>query len=310
VSSPRPAPGTQVPPYLIELAARNGIPVASTAAAGRHHVVVDGVRLHYLDWGNSGAPPLVLLHGGALTAHSWDLVALALRGRFHCLAPDLRGHGESEWPTSSDYRLEAYARDVASFVRALNVSPVGLVGNSLGGQVALIMAASSPELVRALVMVDVGDNPSPSGAAEVRAFIGSAEEFATLDDAVDHVLMFSPRRKAHVLRRSLRNNLRELSSGAWAWKYDSRAFRVHDDDVAMAHRQTVLRDAVGRVAVPTLAVRGGDSPVFSRTDAETLAATFIDGSWVEVPDAAHTVQGDNPAGLVAVLEPFLATVYG
>jgi pimeloyl-ACP methyl ester carboxylesterase len=268
-------------------------------------VVVDGLRVHCLDWGGDERPPLVFLHGGALTAHTWDVVSLGLRDRYRCVAPDLRGHGESEWPATRDYRLEAYADDVLGLIRELGLGRVCLIGNSLGGQVALVAAAARPELVQALVLVDVGDDPAPPGAADVRAFIAGPAEFATLDAAVDHALAFNPRRKPHILRRSLRNNLRELATGGWRWKYDARAFATHDDEPAMRHRRSVLEDAVGRAACPVLIVRGGDSRVFLREDAEDLTARFADGRWAEVADAGHTIQGDNPGGLLERLEPFL-----
>lgn len=96
-------------------------------------VVLRGMRFHYLDWGNDAAPPILFLHGGGLTAHTFDLVCLALQGEHHCLALDQRGHGDSEWSAVMDYETATHAADIAAFVDHLALRHFVLVGMSLGG---------------------------------------------------------------------------------------------------------------------------------------------------------------------------------
>ena len=95
-------------------------------------VIVGSMRFHYLDWGGSGHP-ILLLHGGGLNAHTWDVVCLMLRDRYRCVALDQRGHGDSEWSPANDYGVETQVVDVEGFVDSLNLANPVLVGQSMGG---------------------------------------------------------------------------------------------------------------------------------------------------------------------------------
>src|SRR5262245_36159761 len=108
----------------------SGLDVESVALPASHHVVLGGMRLHYLDWGSHGRPPILFLHGGALNAHTWDVVCLGLRQRYRCLALDQRGHGDSEWSPVMDYGPEAHVRDIAGLVAHLELGRFLLVGQS------------------------------------------------------------------------------------------------------------------------------------------------------------------------------------
>ena len=81
-----------------------------------HHVILHGMRFHYLDWGTRGLPPVLFLHGGGLNVHTWDLVCATLKTERHCLALDQRGHGDSEWSPVMDYATESHAADLDAFV--------------------------------------------------------------------------------------------------------------------------------------------------------------------------------------------------
>ncbi len=112
------------------------------------------VRLHYVDWGEPGQPPVLLLHGGSAHARWWDFVAPHLAGRYRCVALDLRGHGDSGWPATLDYRLAAHAGDVAAVTEALDLRDVAVVGHSFGGFVAMAFAGGAGPCLSALVIVD------------------------------------------------------------------------------------------------------------------------------------------------------------
>src|SRR5690348_149238 len=123
------------------------------------------LRLHYVDWGNPGAPPLLLVHGGRDHCRNWDWVAARLRDRWHVIAPDLRGHGDSAWSEDGHYSMDAYIYDLAQLVRQLGLAPVTIVAHSLGGNIALRTAGIFPDQVRKLVAIE-GLGPSPKRIAE------------------------------------------------------------------------------------------------------------------------------------------------
>jgi len=95
------------------------------------------LKLHYVDWGNEGAPPLLLVHGGRDHCRSWDWVAEKLADRYHVIAPDLRGHGDSAWSPDANYDMDAFVYDLAQLIHQLDLAPVTIVAHSMGGNVAL-----------------------------------------------------------------------------------------------------------------------------------------------------------------------------
>lgn len=298
----------EVPAYLIELARRQGIPVGSAEAPAEVDISVDGQRLRYYDWGGPSHRHVLFAHGGGLTSRTWDLVALALRDRFHCIALDLRGHGESAWSGEGRYGLDDYAGDVAGVAAQFGASDSVFIGMSLGGQACLQAASAMPGL-RGLVLVDVGPESGNVGAGKILDFVTADPRFRTLDDAVEEALVFNPRRRPEVLRQSLLHNLRRAPDGTWAWKYDSRAFIPMRSHQVRSRRAAQLWDAVGQVRAPVLVVRGSDSEIFSSRDAERLTGRFRDARLAVVPSSGHTIQGDNPAGLLRAIEPFLTSCW-
>jgi pimeloyl-ACP methyl ester carboxylesterase len=261
------------------------------------------MRFRYLDWGTRGKRPLLFLHGGGLTAHTWDLVCLALRLDYRCLALDLRGHGDSEWSPEMDYGIEAHRDDVAALIDHLALEGLGLVGMSLGGLTALAYAGRHAARLSALVIVDVGPEARQEGARRIAEFIAAPAEFNSIDEVIERALSFNPRRDAKLLRRSLQHNLRLMPDGRLTWKHDRR-HRAKFDAEEWARRRQGLWDDIPRITCPTLVVRGGRSDVFHDEDAEKLAGALPRGSWVRVEDAGHTVQGDNPRALVSELRRF------
>jgi pimeloyl-ACP methyl ester carboxylesterase len=142
------------------------------------------------------------------------------------------------------------------------------------------------------------------GSSRIRDFVNAVQETVTVEAIIEKALQFNPRRDPVILRRSLMHNLRQQPDGTWRWKYDMQRFKSMGQESHRAAR-AALADGLQRIACPTLVVRGGDSDVFHAEDAERLAARLPNGHWVTVPDAGHTVQGDNPKVLVAELRRFL-----
>ncbi len=267
--------------HLRLLAQVAGIGTVDVVVPQSEHVVVDGIRLHYLEWGTAGRTPIVFLHGGALNAHSWDAVCLALRVDFHCVALDLRGHGDSEWSPECDYSFDAHLRDLEGFLDLLAADQFVLVGQSLGGINAIRYAARHCGRLAGLVVIDAGPHVQESaGTDRIVDFTLGPGEFESLDEALEHSLAFNPRRR-HLSRERFTHL------------------------VAQVHALAAEAEAIG---CPTLIVRGRDSDVFSGDAATAFADLLHRGRWVTVEGAGHNVQGDNPRGLLNVLQPFLTEV--
>jgi len=265
------------------------------------YVKLDGMRLHYLDHGNTGAPPLILLHGFTSHAHSWDTFAAALREQFHVLALDQRGHGESDW--AADYSREAQVADVAAFARALRLDKFDLLGLSMGGMNAYTYAAKYPQSVDRLVIVDIGPELLPSGRARIRQGAQAKDLWDSPEEAFQQVRAGNPRAPEAELLARMAHNLMRTADGRWTYRYD-KALRAPD-------RPQVQQDPAAGYAMlatipcPTLLVRGTESDLFGGDAAETMARTMPKCTLVQVPNAGHSVNLDNPQGFIDAVKPWL-----
>jgi pimeloyl-ACP methyl ester carboxylesterase len=257
-----------------------------------------GIRLHALDWGGDG-PPALFLHGGRLTARTWDYVCLGLRGQVRAVALDMRGHGDSDW--ADDYTLDARVADIGAVLDELAWSTAHLVGMSLGGLTAAHFAAAASHRVASLVTVDVGPGVVFEATAGMRGFFQANQASDGLETIVDAAMQISSLGDRERVAYRVAAMLRLTESGDWAWAYDDR--RPTDYPALLVKVEDMVA-AAERLAVPCLVVRGGRSPVFSNEAAARFAARFACGEWVVVPDAGHNVQEDNPAGLIAALMQF------
>jgi len=288
----------------VELSGLVGIEIALPV---EHHVVVGGMRLHYLDWGEPARRPVLFLHGGGLNAHTWDVVCLALRADYRCLALDQRGHGDSEWSPEMDYAAEAHLRDIEGFVERLGLERLLLIGQSMGALNSFVYATRHSERLDGLVLIDAGPNIRIAGAQRIGEFIGQTAEADSIDELVEKAMSFNPLRDPRLLRRSLLYNYRKLPSGRWARKNDIRHWGRVDTAELAARTRTHWEEAAS-VTCPTLVVRGAVSDVFLDEDAESFAAMLPSARWVRIEGAGHTVQGDNPRGLLEALRAFFAEI--
>ncbi|MEV0253951.1 alpha/beta hydrolase [Streptomyces sp. NPDC050732] len=272
----------------------------------RRFVGRDGIRLVADVWGEASAPPLVLLHGGGQTRHAWDRTGprLAALG-WHVVAPDLRGHGSSEWSADGGYDLGQFADDIRALVTAIGGRPV-LVGASLGGLGSLLAAGEPPgAAVRALVLVDVAHRPDPRGAHRIVEFMRRRPEgFADIGEAAAAVSAHLPHRPRPDDPERLRNNLRRRGD-RWVWHWDPRlvdGFEDRMDPPGMAER---LLGAARGADVPILLVRGGSSDVVRQDIAEQFCAGVPHARCVEVAGAGHMVVGDRNERFIEAVVPFL-----
>jgi pimeloyl-ACP methyl ester carboxylesterase len=283
---------------LAENAADAGLTWSGPPRVARCSVeVVPGVRVSALRWG-SGEPELVLVHGGAQNAHTWDTVALALDRPL--LAVDLPGHGHSDWWPDHDYTPARLADSLAAAVAELAPRAAGVVGMSLGGLAAIRLAAQHPELVRRLVVVDVTPGTDHHKAAAIISFIDGPESFASYEEILDRTVAHNPGRSMSSLRRGVLHNARERADGRWGWRYD-RIRPSADGSLDFSP----LWDDVSAARAPLLLVRGSRSPVVDDADVAELVRRRP-GTRVEVLDGAgHSVQGDRPVELAELIRGFV-----
>lgn len=292
--------------HLRALEAIAGLAASDVVPPAHRHVVVGAMRLHLVDWGTEGRLPIVFLHGGALTARTWDAVCLALRADYHCIAVDQRGHGDSEWSPACDYDLDAHLRDITLLVNELELEQFVLVGQSLGGINALRYASRHAERMAALVIVDVSPLVRNESRARNRVveFMMEPGELNSLEEFVERAVRFNPRRDPGLLRYSLRHNLRRLPGGRWTWKYDRRHLSREWFD-AVVERFREVAEELTDIGCPSLIVRGVESDVLSDEDVAALKELLPGARVAAIEDAGHNVQGDNPKGFVDALRPFL-----
>lgn len=259
----------------------------------------DGIGLTYLDWRGSG-DPILFLHGGALTAHSWDLVCLGLRDEWRCLALDLRGHGDSDW--ADQYRTEHSIDDIATLVTHSAVGRFHVVGNSLGGMVAAHYAATHPSRVASLTLVDVGPQVNFAATQTIRDYIERTEGALDFDTAISVGLAVNPKIDRDALEYRLRHSMHRGRDQRLYWKQDRR--RMHDYEYFLGKVDEIAHLAP-TIQVPVLVTRGSRSRVFSEDAARECAALFPRGRWQSIDNSGHNIQEANPAGFIAALRAFL-----
>jgi pimeloyl-ACP methyl ester carboxylesterase len=285
-----------------ENAAEFGLPYDGPPAVRRERVEVEpGRALSALVWGDGGRPAeLVLLHGGAQNAHTWDTAAMALDRPL--VAIDLPGHGHSDGPAEGTLDIRRNAADVATAIRALAPDALAVVGMSLGGITTLALADVAPELVRAIVLVDVTPAVSAEGAAPIIAFVDGPPSFDSFDDLLARTITFNPTRSESSLRRGILHNAVQREDGSWVWRH-ARFPHLRTGD-AVPPDFARLWDVVGESTVPLMLVRGMRPGSVVDDDAEAELRRRRPDARVEHVDAGHSVQGDRPVELAELLRSF------
>jgi pimeloyl-ACP methyl ester carboxylesterase len=281
-------------------------------------VELNGVNFHYLDWGNEHLPHLVLLHGGSLTAHTWDMASLLLRDRYHVVSLDQRGHGDTGWTPddqldrdNGDLMLE----DTHAFIEHLGIDRLTLAGMSMGGMNSIRYAAAHPEHLDALIVIDIAPVTMSVGLVEMEQFRQDTETMSRFEDFLDRAIHFNPQRKPNHLRYSLLHSLKQVDDG-WTWKQDHRRRVVPEgltkDQQKQARelRSESLWNDVKAIDTPTLLMRGSISKILSEDAADAMTEAMTDCTHVVIEGAGHSVQGDQPAAMVAALDAYLSERLG
>jgi pimeloyl-ACP methyl ester carboxylesterase len=292
---------------LLASAADLGIRHAPGVLYRSRNIVLRQLRFHFLEWGAPGAPPLVLLHGGHQSAHSWDLVSLHLAQRYRVLALDQRGHGDSEWPRDAEYTNHAMALDAEAFIAALQLHRPIVVGHSMGGRNAMLLTRRDPSRLHALVVVDVGPELSDRGRQVIAGFVRANQEFDDVEQFVANVRRYDPYRSREHIERTVKYNMLQRADGKFVSKCDATPRRLGLVR-GTGPLENITLDEARLFDLPVLVVRGGNSTILAPDAAERFRDALPHGRLVTVPDCGHNVHGQNTSGFIAVLNAFLDTL--
>jgi pimeloyl-ACP methyl ester carboxylesterase len=290
--------------YFYENAEEFGLPYDGPPTVRRESIDLgDGRALSALVWGTTD-PELVLVHGGAQNAHTWDTVAMAL-GR-PLLAVDLPGHGHSDGPKqgrSTDPRSNA--EDVAVAVDALAPNAAGVVGMSLGGLTSIALAELRPGVVRSLTLVDVTPGVTGNKAEQIIAFVNGPESFPSFDEILERTVQFNPTRTESSLRRGILHNAVQREDGSWVWRH-ARHRAMQAEGEATPRDYGSLWDAIEQYPGRLMLARGMRSQsVVTDEDEAELVKRRPDARVEHVEEAGHSLQGDTPLELAALIESFV-----
>lgn len=274
-----------------------------------------GLRIRGERWSaSSPRGTVLLLHGGAQTKSSWKHTARRLaESGWTTVALDARGHGDSEWDPGRNYRIAALVADlvkVCEQVTEVGDPPPVLVGASAGGITAMLMSAERPDLVRALVLVDIAPRIETEGANRVLDFmLAHLEGFERLEDVHEALTAYNPERERPFDPEGLQRNVRLRDDGRWYWHWDPAFADNVDEELSGPAGHQQLLEAARRIEVPALLVRGRQSDVLSPAGAEEFLRLIPSARHVDV-SAGHMVAGDDNDVFTAELDAFLDTLPG
>ena len=266
---------------------------------------VNGLDLHYLDWGNVGAPPVVCVHGYTSSAEPFNALARHFHDRFHIVAPDVRGHGESAWSPDSAYQYRDQVADLAGLVDQLGLARFTLIGTSMGGIIAMAFAAAHAARLVGLVINDIGPDVEEGSQRITQMVGGRPDEFATLEDAMAYRREISPVTASRPMsdqREVALGVLRQQADGRWVWKMDPAYIRQRVQHGAPP--RPALWPVLKSLPCPTLVVWGTESDVLLEAQARRMVGVLPRGELVKVAGVAHAPTLVEPV-VLAALERFL-----
>jgi pimeloyl-ACP methyl ester carboxylesterase len=281
--------------------------LAAGAAQARDPVPVDrfltanGLRIHYLDWGGAGKPPLIMLHGIARIAHTFDQLAPKFADRYRVIAVDMRGHGDSDWHPDGAYLVEDYVKDLEELVRQLGLRGITLLGNSTGGRVVQVFAGLHPDLVSALIVEDVGpERPRSIADNFARQVQEEANGWSSEDELLAELTRRNPGISTDQLRAYAQYGTKRRADGRLVWK--------RDPALAKGFVETELWQYVRRITSPTIYVIGGRSAIVPAETQEQLKKVIKGVTIVTMPGLGHYPDQEAPDDFMMIVNRFLARV--
>jgi pimeloyl-ACP methyl ester carboxylesterase len=260
------------------------------------------LRLHYLDHGGDGLPWLICIHGLSGNAHNFDGLAPHLTSKYHVLALDVRGRGDSAWGPPNEYLPQHYTNDLVAILDCLGIERTTLIGTSMGGIISMMFAGGWPERVDRLVLNDIGPEFDPAGIARITSYMGEApDKFADLGEVAAYYRKNYPPMATmpeDALREVVKWSVKPSADGALVWKMDPA---IRRPTLGPAARQRVdLWVPFARISCPILVVRGAQSDILSALTARQMRTTHNDVSVVEIPGVGHAPSLVEPESLAAL----------
>ena len=294
---------------LHEAARGMGVPFTEENEPEDRTVNANGLKFHYLEWGDPANPTIVMLHGVSQQAHSWDFVSLALSPAYHIISLDQRGHGDTDWASDGVYSLDAMQADIDGVVEALGLGDFNLMGHSMGGRNSFIWASRHLKTLRSLTIVDTGPETQRRGQDRIRDFRELPNNLDSFQEFADRVKEYTGRTEEQVLG-ALKYSIRQMPDGKWAWKWDPATrnrTRSGDDPTWNTEK---LWECVKAVDCPSLVVRGSRSDIFAEETLAKMGQVMTDCTTETIDNAGHLVQGDNPVDFIAAARGILSRTNG
>ena len=273
------------------------------AAVGQDKFITtsEGRKVHYVDWGNPGKRPFIMLHGINRTGHSFDKVAPLLQPDYHVIAMTLRGHGDSDWSPKHEYLAEHHASDLHALIEQLNLRDVVLNGNSMGGRVVQVYAGQHPERVWKIIVDDVGPERPQSVTNTLTSRIGQETEgWASEEELLKSIRgnrTRTPEQEQDLLDR-VKYESKKLPNGRVVWKYDP--------NITAGLGPVELWPYIKAYKAKALYIVGANSNLVPKETQVQLKATLPIIEVLTIPNAGHTPHQDNPLVWLAVVRAFLA----
>jgi esterase len=275
-----------------------------SVGAESKHIEINGLRLHYLDWGNCKNKQMMLLHGFMAHAHVWDEFSVQFRDHFDVIAVDQRGHGESQWSKEAAYSIDAHFTDFVRFVETVDLKDLILIGHSLGGRNALFYAACVPERVHRLILVDSRPgNSAESCDALMKLLLHFPLQAESLDQVAESIQRLYPYMLYKTAYYIAEYGYRKSENGRYIPKYDTQMSLQSENADYTAENMWSL---INNVSCPTLVVRGEQSPFLSREDAKKMCNVLPRAVLREIPHATHMPVQENPEVFNKVVLDFLS----
>lgn len=259
---------------------------------------VNGLRIHYLEWGTPGRQPLILLHGIARHARTFAHLAPHFSANRHVIAVDLRGHGESGWDPRGEYLVEDYYRDVEALAAQLGLRDIVLWGNSTGGRVAQVFAGSHPDRVAAVIVEDVGpERPPAISERRSKRMAGEENGWASADELLAQVKATYPRTPEPLLRAFVDHGSKRRADGRIVWK--------RDPAINQGFVPTEIWRHVRAIRAPIVYILGGASSIVPPETQDELRRVLPQVRIVTMPGLGHYPSEECPAEFLALVDRFL-----
>ena len=261
------------------------------------------LKLHFVDWGQEGKPPLLLVHGGRDHARSWDWIARALRDDYHVIAPDLRGHGDSAWSIGGQYTLPEYVLDIAQLIDVLDLAPLRILSHSMGGAVSLFYTGVFPKRVSKLVAIEGMGVPEQvrermnreiwemteswiEGVREVSA--RPPRRYSTIDEAAARMQTENPHLSQDQARHLTIHGVARNEDGTFSWKFDNSNRPIFPQRMTPGTQEALWQ----RIECPTLLMHGAES-WHGDPSKDGRASNIANSEVLAVGEAGHWVHHDQ-----------------